>query len=180
MSKITLVRGLEPLPPESILTYIRGFLFGLFDGWTKDDKRMWRRFWKCLMALEPGEFALIEFIFPRNPKYHRKFFALLNYAFEAWEPDRQRKSYKGRPVQKNFDQFREDVLIQAGFYEQTFNLYGEMKLKAHSISFAKMDDAEFERVYSAVVDVILEQVLSSYAGREELEEVVNQVMGFVG
>ena len=54
MSKITLVRGLEPLPPESILTYIRGFLFGLFDGWTKSDKSAWRKLWKRLMDLEPG------------------------------------------------------------------------------------------------------------------------------
>lgn len=180
MSRITLVRGAEEMPGEPVLAGVRRFLFGLFDGWTKDDKRMWRRLWKLLMSLEPGEFALIEFIFPRNPKYHRKFFALLNYAFEAWEPDRQRKTYKGRPVQKNFERFRKDVLIQAGFYDQTFDLNGNMELEAQSISFAKMDDAEFERVYSAVVDVILEQVLSSYSGRDELEAVVNQVMGLVG
>lgn len=176
--KITLVRGPEPMPPETILGYIRDFLFGLFDGWTDADKKAWRRFWKNIMALEPGEFALIEFIFPRNSKFHRKFFAMLNFAFDAWEPDRKRKTYKGRPVAKNFDRFREDVLILAGFSEQTFDLRGNMKLRAQSISFAKMDDAEFERVYSAVVDVILENVLSSYAGREELEAVVNQAMSF--
>jgi len=179
MSKITLVRGAEPMPGESILGYIRSFLFGLFDGWTKADKSAWRKLWKRLMTLEAGEFAVIEFVIPRNQKFHRKFFAMLNFAFDAWEPDRKRKTYKGRPVQKNFDRFREDVLILAGFSEQTFDLRGNMKLKAQSISFANMDDAEFENVYSAVVDVILEQVLSSYSGRDELENVVNGVMGFL-
>ena len=177
--KINLVRGREPLPPKLIMDYVSKFLFEIFDGWTEADKKSWHKLWRHLIALEPGEFALVEFIFPRNPKFHRKFFGLLNFAFDAWEPDRVRKSYKGRPVAKNFDQFREDVLILSGYSEQTFDLKGNMKLKAKSISFAKMDDAEFEQVYSAVVDVILADVLKTYANREELEEVVQRVMGFV-
>ena len=63
--KITIVRGGEPLPPETVLTYIRNFLFGLFDGWSKSDKSAWRKLWKRLMDLEPGEFAVIEFVIPR-------------------------------------------------------------------------------------------------------------------
>ena len=177
--KINLVRGREPLPPKPIMDYVSKFLFEIFDGWTDADKKSWHKLWRHLIALESGEFALVEFIFPRNPKFHRKFFGLLNFAFDAWEPDRVRKSYKGRPVAKNFDQFREDVLILSGYSEQTFDLKGNMKLKAKSISFAKMDDAEFEQVYSAVVDVILADVLKTYANREELEEVVQRVMGFV-
>ena len=179
MSKITLVRGAEPMPGESILGYIRSFLFGLFDGWTKADKSAWRKLWKRLMTLEPGEFATIEFVIPRNQKFHRKFFAMLNFAFDAWEPDRKRKTYKGRPVQKNFDRFREDVLILAGFSDQTFDLRGNMKLKAKSISFANMDDAEFESVYSSVADVILEHVLSGYSGRKEFDDVIERMVGFL-
>lgn len=120
----------------------------------------------------------IEMVIPRNAKFHRKYFALLNVGFDAWEPPRQRKTYKGIPVQKNFEQFREDITIAAGFYERTFDLKGRMKLKAKSIAFAKMDDAEFEKVYSAVADVLLEQVLTTYAGRDELDEIVEKVMRF--
>lgn len=179
MSRITLVRCAEPLPGDGALAGVRRFLFGLFDGWTDADKKAWRRFWKVLMSLEPGEFSLIEFIFPRNTKFHRKFFSMLHFAFDAWEPDRKRKTYKGRPVAKNFERFREDVLILAGFSEQTFDLRGNMKLKAQSISFANMDDAEFERVYSAVATVVLEHVLTSYSGRQELDRVVDRMMGYL-
>jgi hypothetical protein len=70
-------------------------------------------------------------------------------------------------------------VIQAGFYEQTFNLDGEMRLEAQSISFASMDDVQFEQVYSAVATVILEKVLTNYAGRDELDEVMNKVVGFL-
>lgn len=179
MSRVTIIRTGEPFPSESILAGVRNFLFGIFDGWRNDDKKGWRRIWKRLSDLEPGEFAVIEFVIPRNAKFHRKFFSMLNFAFDSWEPKRTRKTYKGKEVAKNFERFRKDVLIMAGFYDQTFDLRGKMKLEAHSISFASMDDAEFEQVYSAVATVILEHVLTGYSGREELDRVVDQMMGYL-
>lgn len=159
---------------------VRDFLFGgVFDGAREDDRLAWRRFWKRMVGLEPGEMAVADMRFPRNPKFHRKFFALLQIGFDAWEPARKRKKYKGKPVLKNFEQFREDVTILAGYYEQTFNLRGEMKLKAKSIKFASMDEAEFERLYSSVADVLLQNVLQNYSGREELDDVVDKILGFV-
>ena len=158
---------------------LREYLMGVLDGVTDEDKRAWRRFWNRLNKLEVGEIVDFEAIFPRNGKFHRKFFALLNFAFDSWDPKRQRKSYKGVPVQKNFERFRKDIIIQAGFYEQTFNLDGAMKLEAKSISFAAMDDEEFEGVYSAVATVILQKVLVTYKGRAQLDEVMNQLIGFL-
>lgn len=179
MSKINLIRTGMALPDGPALDGARDLLFKALDGFSPDDKKSWRRFWRHLMKLEPGEMAQAEMMFPRNSKFHRKFFALLNIGFDAWEPPRKRRTYKGMPVQKNFDQFREDVIISAGFYDQTFDLRGRMKVKAKSISFAKMDDVEFERVYSAVADVLLGGVLVGYASRDELDRVVDQIMGFV-
>ena len=117
-------------------------------------------------------------IFPRNGKFHRKYFALLNLGFDSWEPDRKHKSYKGREVAKNFERFREDITILAGYYFQTFDLQGRMVLKAQSISFANMDDVEFERLYSAVVDVLLREVCKNYKNRAEIDRVVNELVGF--
>lgn len=155
------------------------YLLGVIDGASAADKKAWRRFWTKVGKLEPGELFLCDLIFPRNSKYHRKFFALLNFAYEAWEPDRLRKMYRGMPVTKNFERFRKDVVIQAGFYEQTFNLDGDFKLEAKSISFASMDDEQFAEVYDAVADVILSKVLVSYKDRAELDEVVGKVMRFL-
>lgn len=179
MSRVTIIRTSDLPPAESMLEQVRRFLFGLFDGWSRTDKQGWRKIWKRLMDLEPGEFAVIEFVIPRNAKFHRKFFSMLNFAFDSWEPGRMRKTYKGKEVSKNFERFRKDVLILAGFYDQTFDLKGRMKLEAHSISFSNMDDAEFEEVYSAVASVILEHVLTGYSGREELDRVVDQMMGYL-
>jgi len=155
------------------------YLFSVLGGVSEQDNKAWRKFWKRINNLEVGEIVNFEAIFPRNPKYHRKFFALLNFSFDAWEPDRVNKSYKGQPVAKNFTRFRKDVLVQAGYYDQTFDLEGNMKLEAQSISFASMDDVEFEKCYSAVADVILQKVLITYAGRSELDDVMKKVIGFL-
>ena len=179
MSLITVCRTRVPLPTDGELASVRRFLTECFTGAREDDRRAWNRFWKRMIRLEAGEFAQAELIIPRDPVFHRKFFALLNLGYEAWEPARKRKTYKGMPVEKNFEQFREDVTILAGYYHQTFDLSGRMCLKAKSISFGKMEESEFEKLYSAVADVLLGKVLQSYAGRAELDEIVDRIVGFL-
>ncbi len=113
----------------------------------------------------------------RNPMFHRKFFALLRVGFDAFEvPEVE---YMGYPVQKCFKQFREKVTIAAGFYEATFNLDGTFQLRAASIAFGNMKEAEFEQLYSAVADVLLQKVLAHYQNRANLDNVVNQLLGMV-
>jgi len=176
MSSITLMRS--PQSPPADREPIRAFLFGVVDGFSEQDKKSWRKFWKGVINAQAGELFKTEFKFIRNSKFHRKFFVLLTVGFEAWDPGRKHKTYKGMPVSKDFEVFRSDVTILAGHYEQTFNLRGEMILRAKSISFAAMDDDEFEQVYSSVANVLLETVLTKYAGREELDAVVERVIGF--
>lgn len=110
-----------------------------------------------------------------NPAFHRKLFALFNLAFEAWEP--VEKEYKGQKVQKNFDQFRKDITILAGFYETVINIKGDIRVIAKSLNFNAMDQDEREAVYSAVINVILSRILTNYT-RDDLDHVVDQVLRF--
>lgn len=112
---------------------------------------------------------------------HRRFFAMLNLGFESWEPAQPEKhsdGYRGEPIQKNFERFRKDVMILAGFYEPVYSMKGEVRLEAKSIAFANMEQDEFEEVYSKVCDVLLQKVLTTYT-REDLDAVVDQLLGFV-
>lgn len=178
MSDITITRTNVALPTDAELQAVRTVLFECIKGTTEQENKAWRRWWKRVINFDPGEISFLKFIVPRNGKFHRKFFALLQVGFETWDPKRTRKSYKGMAVEKNFEQFREDITILAGFYEQTFNLKGEMRLRAKSISFANMQDDEFETLYQSVVTVLLREVCTMYSGRDELDEVVNRVMEF--
>lgn len=110
-----------------------------------------------------------------NPAFHRKLFALFGVAFDAWEPGE--KEYKGEKVSKEFDQFRKDITILAGFYDSHISFKGDVRLTAKSLNFSKMDQDERESVYSAVINVILSRVLTKYT-RDDLDNVVENVLRF--
>lgn len=123
-----------------------------------------------------GRPVLVNIIKHRNPAFHRKFFALLNLAYESWEPvDTQ---FKGERVQKNFEQFRNDVTVLAGHYDTTVTLRGDVRLVAKSISFGRMSQDEFEVLYSSVCNVILSRILTRYT-RDDLDTVIEKILGFV-
>lgn len=130
---------------------------------------------KC-KRVKMGATIRADVVQPRNAKFHRKFFAMLDVGFDAWEPPEA--EFRGLPVQKNRDRFRKDCIVAAGFFEPVANLQGEVRAQAHSISFANMDDDEFEKVYSAVADVLLQRVLKNYT-RADLDEVVERMLGFM-
>lgn len=125
--------------------------------------------------LKPGSLIRAEFKKVRNPQYHRKYFALLNFAFENWEP--QEATYKGQVVEKNFERFRGDIAILAGFATPVTNIRGEVRLEPKSISFANMDETEFDMLYQASITAILKYVLKNYS-RDDLQDVVNQLLEF--
>lgn len=112
---------------------------------------------------------------PRNPKFMRKYFALLNVAFDAWEPPT--KEYKGEPVQKNFEQFRRDVCILSGHYDTVYTLKGDVRLIPKSISFANMDDDTFADLFNSTVNVILGRILTNYT-RADLDDVLERILAF--
>lgn len=79
---------------------------------------------------------------PRNYKFHKKLFALLNLGFQNSEHS------------MNFDEFRAFKIMQAGYYKRIVTEKGEFFLP-ESISFASMDDLEFEQLYSKMIDVMI-------------------------
>ena len=129
-------------------------------------------------TLKPGVLIRADIARVRNALFHRKFFKLLRVGFEAFEVP-EGTEYRGMPVQKDFEQFREDVTIAAGFYIVTYRINGDMRIKAKSISFGKMSPEEFERLYSQVADVLLQKVLAQYQNRANLDNVINQMLGLV-
>lgn len=110
-----------------------------------------------------------------NPLFHRKFMSLLRVGFEYWQPGEVDKKH-GVP-EKNFDQFREDVTILAGFYFPVVRTDGTVRIKAKSISFASMDEEEFERLYQATLTVLLERVLVGMSDAD-IERIQNNLLSY--
>lgn len=125
--------------------------------------------------MRSGDVIRCNFTQPRNVKFHRKFFALLEVGFDAWEPPET--EYRGLPTQKDPERFRKDCITAAGFYDVVSSLDGSVRLEAKSMSFASMDEEEFNRLYNAIANVILMKVLTNYT-RDDLDRVVEQILMF--
>lgn len=96
-----------------------------------------------LKRIKPNEMIECEIKKKRNIKFHRKFFALMNMI------------YQNQERYNNIDDLREDLTIEAGYFIKRENINGEVIKRAKSISFAKMDEHEFNNFYSAVLDEIV-------------------------
>lgn len=110
-----------------------------------------------------------------NVKFHRRLMALFQFAYDIWEPGEM--FYQREVVRKNFDQFRHDLTILAGYYNTHVDITGRVRLTAKSLNFSSMGQAEREQLYSSVINVILDRVLDGYS-RTDLEDVINQTLGF--
>lgn len=151
----------------------------------------------------------------RNARFHGKFFAMLDLAFEYWEPKGgliPRQELRGiqgfaeflaewaspetinnaanayvqkleaaraerfPAVDKSRPAFREHVTVEAGHYELVQTPEG-IRRRAKSISWANMDDTEFEPLYRDVFNVCWRLVLSSHFATEDDAMAAADMMG---
>lgn len=92
----------------------------------------------------------------RNSRFHRKFFSMVQLAWENC-PESIAKNY---PQQQNVpEKFWKELVKRSGYYEEQVNFKGIKEYTAKSIAFDSMDNDEFEDLYSAVLDTILRWIM---------------------
>lgn len=118
----------------------------------------------------------------RNPGFHKKWFALVQLAYDYWKDAVDPIEYKGLPVEPDFDHFRHDVVILAGFYKAVTNIKNEVRLEAESLSWAKMSEERFEKLFSATINVLLRMVFNGSICQKmtemELRNLAAQIVDF--
>jgi len=134
-----------------------------------------------ISSKKSGQGFKVEITQARNIGFHRKFFLLLQFAYDIWEPSGERQ-WKGNPIQKDFEGFREYVTILAGHYTAVYGLDGGVQLKAKTISFAGCSEEEFHIVYNGVLDVVWDKIFSetNYRSKAEVSAVIDRLLGFSG
>jgi len=101
---------------------------------------------------------------PRNPKHHRKLWALLQVVFES---------------QKTFpttEELLNALKVATGLFDTGLTIEGMPYARPKSISFAAMDQASFEQWYDRAVEVILTKILPNTA-QADLEARVHEILG---
>ena len=137
---------------------------------------------ELLSKVKVGETVRLTLVRPRNIRFHRKFFALINLAFDYWEPPKHGEGSawaEKMPIERNVERFRKDVTIMAGYYDATYRLNGDVRFEAKSISFGSMSEDDFEKLYSKVIDVIINRVCTQYTEYQLRKQVEDMVLDFV-
>jgi hypothetical protein len=109
--------------------------------------------------LKLGEVYEADIKHPRNIGFHKKFFALLNVG------------HTNTKLHLPFEVFREVMTMRAGFVEIHDTGKG-LHYRPKSISFAAMDEAQFQDVYSRVLDEIIKDIGCT------TEEIEKQLINF--
>ena len=99
---------------------------------------------EILNKVKNGDGIILDYKPKRNYLFHKKLFALLNLIF-------QNQSHY-----KSIDNILEMCKFRAGYYETIVTHKGKKHYKTKSICFSKMDNLEFEKFYSEIIDVALE------------------------
>lgn len=122
--------------------------------------------YEALKRIKPGAVVKARITQPRNVKFHRKFFALINAVWDCLT-ESQRENLRSR------DAFREQLLIVSGFSEPLYDINGEKFMeRAKSISFSKMDEPAFNTVYNRVLDTILTILVGDGVSEDEFNNIL--------
>jgi hypothetical protein len=130
-----------------------------------------------------GAMAKLDVVQMRNGALFKKWWALVKLGFDYFADSCSTEIYKGHEVLPDFDRFRKDVTIIAGFRRAVWNVNGEVRFEAESLAWASMTEERFEKLYSATIDALLKMVFNGKRMQawteEELRSVAEQIGEFV-
>lgn len=111
--------------------------------------------------LKTGETYKVKVTLPRNYPFLRKFFALIRCAWEYLGEEGQRF------FKNNIEKFRQALILQAGYSDSVYNPDTcEWFEVPKSVSFDKMEEAEFQDLYNGVRQVIFDYFLPRISEKE--------------
>jgi hypothetical protein len=139
MADIILVRQQDMRLSEDELAVARRVMFGMIDGLGERGRKQWRRLWRNLLRLEPGEMVTIKTNQARLGWYHRKHMAMETAVFESQERF------------ENFEGFRDWLKVGAGFCDWYPGPKGGVFPVPKSIAYEKTEQAEMEQFHADAV-----------------------------
>jgi hypothetical protein len=109
-----------------------------------------------LDRVKTGTSVVIDIKTNRNGGFHRKAFAFFNFCFEHHDIDDSLKTEEAQ-----FNGFRKDLTILAGYYDEYVRLNGDLRVEAKSLAFDQMEQEEFEQCYVALTNAAMKYIFKS-------------------
>ncbi len=123
-----------------------------------------------LKGFKVGDGIAFDWTKVRNYEFLQKYMVLMHFAFDQFEPE-------DAAPEKNFDRFREEITILSGYYTMSPSVKGHSRAVADSISFAKMEQEDFDQLYDKTITVLIKWVLKTYT-KEDVNEVLSHISEF--
>lgn len=118
--------------------------------------------------LRIGQEYVADIKMPRNIAFHRKYFALINCAWE-YQQEKSQRHFKD-----NVECFRKTVEIAAGHCDTAYSLKRREWLEIpRSVAFDKMDEAGFQDLYERVKTVLFSVFLKHIPEEEFMSNLIN-------
>lgn len=126
----------------------------------------------ALQKFKNNEQYEVEIKNPRNPQFHKKVFAFFNFCFEHWSADKT--DWKYFDEKEQFNRFRKDLTILAGYKVVTYKLDGSFNIEAKTLKYSGMEQDEFERCYTALIQAAMDHV---FKGCND-DNIINRLYAF--
>lgn len=108
-----------------------------------------------------GEVYTVEVQKPRNPEFHRKYFALINCSFDKL--NKKQSAF----FDNNKETYRKSLELSAGYSTRVFSFpLSEWIDTPRSISLEKMNEDDFLDLYNKVMNIIFTSVLKNLSEEE--------------
>ena len=132
-----------------------------------------------LYRRSPGDILKCKVTVERNYEFLKKLFSLFKLVHDLLPPP-EPIMYKGNLIQplNTLDMTRKFLTVKAGFYDVIGTPDGGVRVEAKSISFNKMNEDEFEKLYSNIIDASLE-VLPDTMSKDDLESAALEILSYV-
>lgn len=125
-----------------------------------------------LTKFKNGEVYEIDVKLSRNPSFHRKVFAFFKFCFDHWCATRTELEFMDESDQ--FNTFRKNLTVLAGYKKVTWTIDGRMRVEPESLSFGNMDQAQFEKCYSALINAAIKHIF----GGTKNQNTINQLYSY--
>lgn len=118
------------------------------------------------LRLRVGSTVRCRVTLPRNYEFHKKFFALVRLTYDNL-PLPLVERWNVHSTDDMLRRFKRDL----GYFTAIVNDRGEREIEYKSISFAAMDEEEFERFYNGSVNLVLDKYIRGLEREDLLTEV---------
>ena len=130
-----------------------------------------------IKRLKTGKVIKCEISEMRNGAFHRKYWSLIGVAFDYWSANAIPRQHNGMDVRLCKEVFQKDLMLLCGYSTPVASVLNGLTYMPDSISFAKMTEETFEKLYSDTIDVILQKVLPNLS-EEDLNEAMERTLAY--